>query len=225
MIHAKRLLLAALSVFLICTCATTLANAPENLDTAKTQAVAYYNSGHYYHDISVVTTRALSYLKFRIHKNSMLKNPKKLAAVFDIDETSLSNYNDMLHLNFGGTDDEVNALENEGHDPAIPYVLALYNYAKSHGVTCFFITGRRESARKPTAENLAKAGYTGYAMLYLKPNNYNQPSVVPYKSAMRQKIVAMGYDVVLDIGDQHSDLAGGSTDATFKVPNPYYLIP
>ena len=202
-----------------------LANTPENLDTAKAKAVAYHDSGHYYHDISIVTTRAFHYLQRRIAENNKLAHPKKLAAVFDIDETSLSNYNDMLYLNFGGTDEESDALENKGHDPAIPSTLALYTYAENHGVTIFMVTGRREWMYKSTADNLNKVGYTGYTALYMKPNNYNQPSVIPYKSSVRKQIVNMGYDIVLDIGDQHSDLAGGSTDATFKVPNPYYLIP
>ena len=59
----------------------------------------------------------------------------------------------------------------------------------------------------------------------MKPNNYAQASVVPYKSGARAKIVAMGYDIILNIGDQNSDLAGGYADKDIKLSNPYYLIP
>jgi hypothetical protein len=34
-----------------------------------------------------------------------------------------------------------------------------------------------------------------------------------------------GYTVVVNIGDQFSDLAGGHTERVFKLPNPYYFIP
>jgi len=41
----------------------------------------------------------------------------------------------------------------------------------------------------------------------------------------RQHIESLGFDIILDIGDQLSDLAGGFADRTFKVPNPMYCIP
>ncbi len=49
--------------------------------------------------------------------------------------------------------------------------------------------------------------------------------LIPYKTAMRKKITEQGYDIVLSMGDQYSDLVGGYDDAMFKVPNPYYYIP
>jgi len=46
-----------------------------------------------------------------------------------------------------------------------------------------------------------------------------------YKSLTRQHIESLGFDIILDIGDQLGDLAGGFADRTFKVPNPMYYIP
>ena len=42
---------------------------------------------------------------------------------------------------------------------------------------------------------------------------------------MRKEITQQGYDIVFSIGDQQSDLVGGYSDKTYKLPNPYYFIP
>ena len=46
-----------------------------------------------------------------------------------------------------------------------------------------------------------------------------------YKSLTRQHIESLGYDIVANFGDQFSDLKGGFSDATFKIPNPMYFLP
>lgn len=50
-------------------------------------------------------------------------------------------------------------------------------------------------------------------------------SVIPYKSSTRKMIQEKGYTIVVNIGDQFSDLAGGYAERVFKLPNPYYFIP
>jgi predicted secreted acid phosphatase len=50
-------------------------------------------------------------------------------------------------------------------------------------------------------------------------------ATIPYKSGTRAYIESQGYNVVADIGDQFSDLLGGFTDKTFKMPNPNYYLP
>ncbi len=46
-----------------------------------------------------------------------------------------------------------------------------------------------------------------------------------YKAGTRAYIESQGYDIVADFGDQYSDLNGGYTDRTFKMPNPNYYLP
>ena len=46
-----------------------------------------------------------------------------------------------------------------------------------------------------------------------------------YKSLTRQHIESLGYDIVGNFGDQFSDLNGGFSDKTFKLPNPMYFLP
>ena len=110
------------------------------------------------------------------------------------------------------------------------------NAEAAQGYTIFFITGRPEAQRAGTVANLTKVGVrvpTDTEHLFLE-NTATPPSYLPcgatcttiqYKSGTRAYIESQGYDVVADFGDQYSDLAGGSTDTTYKLPNPMYYLP
>lgn len=50
----------------------------------------------------------------------------------------------------------------------------------------------------------------------MKPNNYHLASVIPYKTAQWKAITKEGYDIILNLGEQKSDLAGGYSDSTYK---------
>lgn len=213
-----------LGLLLLLSSITGLGLDPPELATVKQQLIAYYDSGEYFHQIDGVIKEAVFYLQFRLNQNSRLKDKLKLAIVLDIDETALSNYTDMLHLNFGGTLEEINNLANVGHDPAIQGVKALYNYATLHHVAVFFITGRKEYQREATERNLKTVGYGQWDGLFMKANDYQQSPTALFKSAIRKQIIKMGYDIVLNVGDQQSDLDGGYADMNFKLPNPYYKI-
>jgi len=212
-----------LKTALVCAVSCTVfAQAPENLGLLKDKLIAYHDSGAYAQDIQAVAKKAQDYLASRYNA----PHHHKLAIVFDIDETSLSNYQDMLDLNFGGKLQEIIDAEDVGRDTPIKPVRALFNQAKAHHVAIFFITGRNEKARASTIKNLTSAGFNGWQQLILKPDSHNHDrSVVTYKAAMRKKIIEMGYDIVVNIGDQDSDLKGGYADKTFKLPNPYYFLP
>lgn len=197
---------------------------PENLATVKQTLINYHDSGKYSQELTSVSNEALNYLRFRVNQNAQLRNPKKLAIVLDIDETSLSNYADMRRLDFGGTLEMLTALENAAHDPAIPSTLALYKYAIANNVAVFFVTGRKEAQRDATVNNLKDAGYDKWAALYLKANDYADSSAIPYKTAVRKKITEQGYDIAVNMGDQYSDLKGGYADMKYKLVNPYYFI-
>jgi len=196
---------------------------PANLGLVKAELMQYHDTGEYYKDISSVITRAVYYLNFRVVQNQRLEKPRKLAVVLDIDETALTNYPDMMRLHFGGTMKEVGALEAVGDDSAIPCTVELHKDAIDHDVAVFFISGRREYERQATEENLKQAGYHHWAHIYLRANtDYRKAS--RYKTAIRKQLVKQGYDIVLNVGDQESDLSGGFSDMTFKLPNPYYLV-
>src|SRR3954452_22092707 len=68
---------------------------------------------------------------------------------------------------------------------------------------------------------------------YLNQPQYCGPSItagascptIQYRSGTRAYIESQGYDIVANFGDQFSDLLGGFSDKTFKMPNPNYYLP
>lgn len=196
---------------------------PTNIAIVKQKLAHYHDSGAYMNDVANVMQKAIQYLELRVARNDF--NHKKPAIVLDIDETALSNYRDMQHLDFGGTIEQIRNDEDKGTDEAITPTLKLYRYAKDHHVAVFFLTGRFEEERMVTAENLQKAGYTDFDGLILRDALNRKTTAYVYKTSFRKQLTEKGYDIVLNIGDQMSDLRGGYADKGFKLPNPYYFIP
>ena len=71
---------------------------------------------------------------------------------------------------------------------------------------------------------LRAAGYEWTAVL-LKPDDLVTKSAVEFKATERKKLVDQGYTVIVNVGDQMSDLEGGHAERTYKLPNPFYFIP
>ena len=51
------------------------------------------------------------------------------------------------------------------------------------------------------------------------------PSLVPFKSGVRAFIESAGYRILVNVGDQFSDLAGGFARRSIKLNNPIYVTP
>jgi predicted secreted acid phosphatase len=196
---------------------------PENHTLVVDRLIRYHDSGEYEREIREVANVAHEYLESHF-KN--VRKEEKLAAVFDIDETSLSNWDAMKDCGFCAYKIQVSYPIDR--DPAIAPVLELFNYAKDHGITVFFVTGRPETQRDLTVANLKNVGYSGWTDLYMQPEppaGSTKPPAREFKPKNRQAIVDKGYRIVLNIGDQASDLAGCCSERVFKLPNPFYLIP
>jgi acid phosphatase len=148
---------------------------------------------------------------------------QKQAIVFDVDETALSNYSAIVADGFVyGPKSQAEAVDEIG--VAIKPSLDLYKLAQAKGLDVFFITGRGEAVRDHTAHNLEREGFTGYKQLILKPAGF-AGTTVAYKAGARKAIEEQGYNIVANVGDQYSDLAGGYADSAFKLPNPFYYLP
>lgn len=146
--------------------------------------------------------------------------------MFDIDETSLSNWDVMAECGFCAYSVETK-LHPDPHGPAIVPVLELYNFAKSKGIAVFFITGRPEKQRELTINNLREVGYDGWTDLIMQPNPAPGEARTParlFKPGNRQTIEKRGCRIILNIGDQANDLAGCCAERVFKLPNPFYLM-
>jgi acid phosphatase len=191
-----------------------------NLADVVLQLVSYHDFGQYDYEIRQVSTAGADYLEKRVCE---AKKGERMAAVFDIDETALSNWAVMSDCGFCAYKIQAKDYPN-AKDPAIIPVLELYKLPRKLGVKTYFITGRLESQRELTSKNLKGIGYDGWEELVMRPDNNTDPARV-FKSDRRQAIVDKGYAIVINIGDQASDLAGCCSERSFKLPNPFYLVP
>ena len=191
----------------------------QSLYQVKQELISYKNKGQYERDIRRVTKNAIR------HLNSHKTTEGKLAIVLDIDETTLSNWKELSETGFCFNKNIWNQWIKYAQAPAIKPMLELYNHAKDLGIKVFFITGRNEIYRADTVKNLKYAGYANWEGLIMEKKGSHYTLAESYKTAERKKIVQKGFRIILNMGDQESDLAGGYADATFKLPNPFYYIP
>lgn len=203
-----------------------------NLDLLKKEIKQYHDCtckcGCYSHDIDIQADRAISYLRRTAHQRTQGKSAssEKLAMVFDIDETSLSNYPEMLSADFAYDSKAFDAWVQSAEAPAIPGSVRVYKEAQRLGVSVFFISGRHEDERDATERNLRAQGFESWQELTLRLDSGGPQSTSEYKSAARGQIVAKGYRIVLNVGDQWSDLKGKpEAEFSVKYPDPFYFLP
>jgi acid phosphatase len=190
-----------------------------NLGLVKRAVTAYHDSGQWEADTAKITNAAGAYLA------GLDPAGKKMAVVFDIDETALSNWPSIRTEDYGYKPKVFDAWVMTAKAPAIRPIRDLYHLAHKKGCAIFFISGRSEALRGATEKNLRAAGYPKWDGLLLKPEDYHERSIVPFKAEQRRKLTAQGYRIVANIGDQDSDLEGGWAEKSFKVPNPAYFVP
>ncbi|MFD9894879.1 HAD family acid phosphatase [Amycolatopsis sp. NPDC059027] len=146
-------------------------------------------------DVTAVTDQAASYLTQR------LPGSGRPAIVLDIDNTSLeSTYHPSL-----------------ADVPALAPTLRVTRLAGERGATVFFVTGRPKLGDAVTRHNLDEAGYR-YAGLY-QTDLPDLLDLQKFKTTARADIEAKGYTIVANIGNSASDLAGGHSERTFKLPD------
>ena len=173
---------------------------------------------------------------------------KKPAIVFDADDTTLWTY-DMedagMKFNFDPVLQDVYVQDQRF--PATPGMVKFVNTAQKLGFAVFGLTGRNDAQKVATVANLKKVGYQPFdqGTFYTKWVSGATPTTddptrtwfagtpcadgtcttVEYKSGTRKHIQKLGYDIVLNVGDQWSDLQGGYADHVLKLPNPTYFLP
>jgi predicted secreted acid phosphatase len=190
---------------------------PPNLYHAKQTVKAYLERGDYDRGITEVAAQAKAWIEQRARQGG------RLAIVLDIDETALSNLRHMQEMDFGYVpvlwDEWVAAADG----PPIEPVLDIFRTARQSDIAVFFMTGRKTTDAPGTIRNLELAGMGDYAGIDFKPNEY-QDTTQSFKTATRRRITEeLGYTIIANIGDQHSDLDGGYSERTFKLPNPFYI--
>jgi acid phosphatase len=198
-----------------------------NLGTLKLKLQRYYactcECGCYQKELDRQAKAAIDFLDRRAaHKGAA----EKLALVLDIDETALSNYKQMAAEDYGYVPSAFDAWEDSAQASAIPGTLRLYQEARRLGVSVFFITGRGETHRAATEQNLKSQGYADWEGLTLRTAAQSAEATIAYKSGARKTIVDAGFRIILNVGDQFSDLKGTpAAELSVKLPNPFYYIP
>ncbi|GCD92096.1 HAD family acid phosphatase [Nocardioides sp. LS1] len=220
-----------------------------NIDSVKSTIRAYYNAptgianktdSPYITEMKAMEAGILAQIPTAPAPN--------LAVVFDADDTTLWTY-DMedgaMHFNFDPT--LQGTWVHDGLFPATPGMVDFVKAVADKGYNVYGLTGRGESQEADTLANLSKVGYTEFNAdnfftkfgsadtkpAYLDCHTSVDPAddpakctTVEYKAGTRKHIEQdLGQTIVLNIGDQWSDLQGGYALHTVKLPNPTYYLP
>lgn len=222
-----------------------------NIDSVKSTIRAYYGAtsagvsnktdSPYISELQAIQAAALADLP------AVLPADHK-AVVLDADDTTLWTY-DMedkeMHFNFDPALQNVWVMEKKF--PATPGMVDFVDALAAKGYAIFGLTGRGAAQENATVANLSEVGYTQFNAdnfftkfasadtkpAYLDCHTSVDPAddpakctTVEYKAGTRKHIQDdLGYDIVLNVGDQFSDLQGGFADETLKLPNPTYYLP
>ncbi len=142
-----------------------------NVTTVESQIKAYYGSvagtepgvgavtlpsptSNYAKQVTSIEAQAKAYLSYAIRVTGHQK--AKPALIFDVDDTTLNTYDYEISSQFGYTPASNATFVNDEAFPAVFGMPALVNWASTNGYTVFFLTGRPESQRTPTAGNLQR---------------------------------------------------------------------
>jgi predicted secreted acid phosphatase len=207
--------LSALAVLLILALAPVAAQAATTRTAATPQQL---RDGHAAYQRAI----AAGYAKATKTLDAQLKkHPKKSTVVLDVDETTMSNYGCLNAVDFDliGLANCVVKSQSVAFGPAKTFIA----HARARKVRIAFISGAPQAACDLRRQNLRAQGVKAFT-LTCRPANDTRDSVVPYKSAQRKKLIEVGATIVLNIGDQKSDLAGGAARRTQLLPNPIYTI-
>ncbi|GAA4698085.1 HAD family acid phosphatase [Nocardioides conyzicola] len=170
--------------------------------------------------------------------------PADSAVVFDVDATLLSDFDfeEATHYNYDST--VADQWVADHRYPAVAGMPALVRTLEARGYDVYGVTGRPFAQEDDTVANLTEQGYTtaGSTPIFDNANLFTKEdpavgtvdcttdgnpascSTVERKAAARSHIESGGDNIVLNVGDQWSDLMGGFAVDTVKLPNPTYFL-
>jgi len=197
------------------------------------EIIKFRQSGGYQADIRGVNARARAFVntwlteKCGEHATVAQVRGCRAMLVSDIDDTLISWYSFYANpaIDFQYVSIAEAAAKYACTPPAIKQTVATLQYAESRGVAVTLMTGRSEAERATTIGCLQRIGVTGYRNLILRSPAEAKLSAQDYKAKHRRQLEQAGWNIMLSIGDQPSDMLGGYTDSGFLLPNPMYLIP
>lgn len=202
-----------ISLLILSACSSGL----ENLQFYKNEIAAYYDSGRYGLETREIIEDALEEIK----NAPSVVNP---TVVFDVDETTLSNYKYIKKISFGYLHSNWEEWMSKSEAEAILQTKYLYDYLVEHNYKIVFLTARGDNQYSATYKNLVDEGYTQIDTLICRPfKSPKLPSAV-FKERERKKLTESGYNIIACVGDQETDLMGEYTGIKVKLPNYMYTI-
>ncbi len=205
---------------------------PNTIDGGDKALHTFDPNGAYAHEVAGITADATKRLLRKAKVHHFTGTP---AILLDVDDTTLTTYNYEIYSNFAYNPTQNGYFVDTAAFPAVPTMPELVATAAAHGYAVFYMTGRPESQRVGTSDNLGDAGYATPAADHLFLKDQSLPwlssctpncSSAQYKAMTRQHLIEdLGYDIVANFGDQPSDFTGGFEDTTVKLPNPMYYLP
>eukprot|EP01128_Nolandella_sp_AFSM9_P008950 TRINITY_DN5596_c0_g1_i1.p1 TRINITY_DN5596_c0_g1~~TRINITY_DN5596_c0_g1_i1.p1 ORF type:complete len:265 (-),score=62.91 TRINITY_DN5596_c0_g1_i1:164-934(-) len=194
---------------------------PVNLAVAKSAIKAYRSGGEYVSDMSLLTAKWMDHF---VNLPALEPNSTK-TVIFDIDDTVLSSYDEMLRIDFGYIAKLSDDYQRGANMTAIPQTKHLYEKLIKLGYQVVYITGRKDFMRPFTITNLEREGLSTYTELYLRSEEWYHATAQEFKTHIRTMLVQeKGYDIVGSMGDQWSDISGAYTGYQMKVINHCYFI-
>lgn len=180
------------------------------------QAVKQMQSRDTQKEINQVVARAEK------HLNRYVPSPEKVV-IADLDETLLNNAAYYVHH---AEQDPASWSKWLNHSHNGPYNQSVYHLlkaAQTQGFSVMYITGRPASLVPATLRQTGDIAWNG---VFHKPVGV-QMNAEQYKSQVREMLKAMGYMIVLNIGDQVSDhdQPVDESKGEFLLPNVMYTIP
>lgn len=182
---------------------------------------AFGQSSAYPEATNDAVTDALALLDARV---AARKRGEKLAIVLDIDETILSNLEQLDGSDYCYDKAAWNTWVETGVPKPIHGAERLYGWAREHEVAVVFLTGRKEPQRAATERALRGAGFAEWTELLLRDTSENELGAAEFKAGRRAKLEEQGYTIALTVGDQASDLDGGHSEKILLMPNPFYQV-
>ncbi len=193
---------------------------PKNLEVVKNELRVYHN-GPYVRQMAAVAAQGVAWLEERAAR---ARPGEKLAAIFDLDDTVWSCWAFDQAVDMGFDEGLMERYMLLANSPVNAPVREVVRTARRLRIAVIFLTGRNTRFRAATEKNLRAVDCGEYTALLMQPADYHGTTGA-FKLRERERLSREGWAIVLNMGDQNSDLAGGYAERAFKLPNPFYLIP
>jgi len=153
-----------------------------------------------------------------VNESIITRTEKNLAVVFDIDETLM--LSDKMLIQDPHQTEKYHVYYKTN---AVKGMHKIYNLIKNKGIAIYLITARSENYRQETIDELKLTGYDSYIKLFLRPEKSTEGGddcVCFYKEKVRKQISESKH-IILNVGDQNTDLMGGYYEYGWKFPSSY----